>query len=90
MADQEASTILAEQRQRWTYKRHSGHGVGWSEYLLRRDWDGDGKADIAVIHYLSKTITVLRGKGDGTFKPNVDSTNGAMKRTTDGQGGLEW
>jgi hypothetical protein len=48
------------------------------EYLLRGDWDGDGKADIAVIHYLSKTITVLRGKGDGTFKPNVDSTNGAM------------
>lgn len=48
------------------------------EYLLRGDWDGDGKADIAVIHYTSKTITVLRGKGDGTFKPNVDSTNGVL------------
>ena len=32
------------------------------------DFNGDGKADLAVIDQYSDTVTVLRGNGDGTFE----------------------
>jgi hypothetical protein len=35
------------------------------------DFDGDGKLDIAVESQASDDLTVLPGKGDGTFKPFV-------------------
>lgn len=35
------------------------------------DINGDGKPDIVVANYGSKTVGVLLGKGDGTFQPAV-------------------
>src|SRR3989475_3517027 len=32
-----------------------------------QDFDGDGKTDIAVANNLSSDLSVLLGKGDGTF-----------------------
>jgi hypothetical protein len=35
------------------------------------NWNGDGKADIAVVNYLSNTMSILLGNGDGTFQTAV-------------------
>src|SRR5215467_13450791 len=33
------------------------------------DFNGDGRQDLAVANYLSNTVSVLLGNGDGTFQP---------------------
>jgi hypothetical protein len=43
------------------------------------DFNGDGKLDLAVTNYGSlsgKTVSILLGKGDGTFLPHVDYSTG--------------
>jgi hypothetical protein len=37
------------------------------------DFNGDGKADLAVANYVDNTVTVLLGNGDGTFTPAAGS-----------------
>jgi hypothetical protein len=36
------------------------------------DINGDNKPDIVTANYFGHSISVLLGKGDGTFKPKVD------------------
>ena len=36
---------------------------------MQRDLNGDGKRDIVVVNHDSNDISVLLGKGDGTFRP---------------------
>jgi hypothetical protein len=36
------------------------------------DFNGDGKADLAVANFEDGTVSVLLGNGDGTFQPHVD------------------
>jgi hypothetical protein len=40
------------------------------------DFNGDGKLDLAIANATSNTISVLLGKGDGTFAPKVDYATG--------------
>jgi hypothetical protein len=40
------------------------------------DFNGDGKADLAVVNQQSNTISVLLGNGDGTFQPKTDYATG--------------
>ncbi|HEV2350470.1 MAG TPA: FG-GAP-like repeat-containing protein [Terriglobia bacterium] len=37
------------------------------------DFNGDGKLDLAVANYWSDNVTILMGKGDGTFAPTGQS-----------------
>jgi hypothetical protein len=36
---------------------------------LSGDFNGDGTADVAVANFGSNTVSILLGKGDGTFQP---------------------
>ena len=36
------------------------------------DFNGDGKPDLAVANLIGDSMSVLLGKGDGTFQPHVD------------------
>ena len=36
------------------------------------DFNGDGKADLAVANCLSNNVSVLLGNGDGTFQAAVN------------------
>jgi len=40
--------------------------------IVSTDFNRDGKPDVAVANYDSANISVLLGKGDGTFKTHVD------------------
>jgi hypothetical protein len=41
------------------------------------DFNGDRKADLVVVNQASNTMSVLLGKGDGTFQPRTDYATGA-------------
>jgi hypothetical protein len=40
------------------------------------DFNGDGKADMAVTNFASSTLTILLGNGDGTFTPAASQATG--------------
>ncbi len=56
-----------------TFGSPQSYGTGgvapWS--LVVGDFNGDGKADVAVANEISGTVSVLLGNGDGTFQPAV-------------------
>jgi FG-GAP-like repeat/Abnormal spindle-like microcephaly-assoc'd, ASPM-SPD-2-Hydin len=58
-----------------TFKAHTDFGVGVTPMsLAEADFNGDGKLDLAVTNAnlgLGNTISVLTGKGDGTFNPQL-------------------
>src|SRR5207244_1520872 len=46
--------------------------VGRQPYTVAvGDFNGDGKLDLVVSNIKSNTVSVLLGKGDGTFRPAV-------------------
>jgi hypothetical protein len=58
-------------------------------YITKGDFDGDGKIDLAVGNWDGLNITVLLGKGDGTFKKstlNGDSSFGLLSADTNFDG----
>jgi hypothetical protein len=42
------------------------------------DFNGDGKADLAVVNEGSNTVSILLGNGDGSFRPKTDFATGAQ------------
>jgi hypothetical protein len=40
------------------------------------DFNGDGRADLAVVNQTANTVSVLLGNGDGTFGPKTDYATG--------------
>jgi YVTN family beta-propeller protein len=45
-------------------------------YVLTADFNGDGKADLAVVNSNSGTVSILLGNGDGTFSSGTPLTTG--------------
>jgi hypothetical protein len=53
-----------------TFTRLGSYAVGWSdEYLVYGDLDGDGHLDIVSANANSSDLSILWGRGDGTFEP---------------------
>ena len=50
-------------------------GVG-PESAIVADFNGDGKPDVAVVNGGADTVSILLGKGDGTFSPRMDFDTG--------------
>ena len=50
------------------------------------DFNGDGKADLAVANYDSDNVSVLLGNGDGTFQAAVNYAAGTSPRVGGGRG----
>ena len=61
-----------------TFQPHMDFGVGVTPMSLAiADFNGDGKPDLAVTNAnlgLGNTVSILTGKGNGTFNPHVDYT----------------
>lgn len=58
------------------------YGVGDKPYsLAAADFDKDGAADLVVPNQLSNDVSVLLGKGDGTFSAPANYRAGAAPRT---------
>jgi FG-GAP-like repeat/Bacterial Ig-like domain (group 3) len=45
--------------------------------LCTADFNGDGKADLAVTNQVSNNVSILLGNGDGTFHPPVNYATGS-------------
>ncbi len=55
------------------------YGTGSSPYSVAiEDFNGDGKADLAVANSGSNSVSILLGNGDGTFATKVDYTSSAF------------
>ena len=46
------------------------------EFMAMGDFNGDGKIDLAVPNYTDETVSILLGKGDGTFQAQVTYATG--------------
>lgn len=64
-----------------TFKPVVGLDVGENpSSLARADLDGDGKADLVVANFGSNSVSVLAGRGDGSFGPGRDFPAGTSPR----------
>ncbi|HSD01149.1 MAG TPA: VCBS repeat-containing protein, partial [Gaiellales bacterium] len=59
--------------------------------LVAADVNGDGKQDFVTADYYANRVSVLRGNGDGTFRPPVEYSTGrhpymVVARDLDGDG----
>jgi hypothetical protein len=68
-----------------TFQPHVDYAVGGPDggWLAADDFNGDGKLDLAVANGFGggppvPTVSILLGKGDGTFQPSVDYHTGAQ------------
>jgi hypothetical protein len=50
-------------------------------HLITADFNGDGKLDLAVTNFGSGSVSILLGRGDGTFGQKTDYPTGAGKHT---------
>src|SRR5439155_1302753 len=48
----------------------------WPTAIVVRDFNGDGKPDLAVTNGISRDVSVLLGSGDGTFQAGVRYPSG--------------
>ncbi len=59
------------------YRTGSGPGYG-GRSLVVGEFNGDGKADLAVANSSDNTVSVLLGNGDGTFQARLDYAVGSF------------
>ena len=58
-----------------SFRALSKFRYGWEEpagFILAADFNRDGKMDLVLVNDSSYDVSVMLGKGDGTFAPSVD------------------
>ncbi len=63
----------------WAAVNYGASSGPWS--VAAADFNGDGKADLAVANYGSDNVSVLLGNGDGAFQAAVDYSAGSDPRS---------
>jgi len=59
-------------------------GLATPQSLAAADVDGDGTMDLAVADFGYGTVRILKGKGDGTFVPDLEISSGISTATAVG------
>ncbi len=67
--------VLNQEGTQFTATASFSTGLG-PRSLALADFDGDGKTDVAVANETSRSISILLGKGDGTFGNQTDLSVG--------------
>jgi hypothetical protein len=58
---------------------HTDYAIGTNPYSVAvGDFNGDGNPDLAASNSGSNTVSILLGKGDGTFQSHVDYSTGSL------------
>ncbi len=69
-----AQTVVAKPASSFAGTNYNAGARPWC--LAVGDFNGDGKADLAVANYDGNTVSVLLGNGDGTFQTAVNYSAG--------------
>ena len=68
------TAALAQGKTVLSWPTRSSPATGFNPYAIATgDFNGDGIPDLAVTNYVSNTVTILLGKGDGTFTASAVS-----------------
>ena len=68
----DVTTILGDGRGQFAAKARNVSLGGISRSVAAGDFDGDGIPDLVTANFASSTVSILRGKGDGSVQPAVD------------------
>jgi hypothetical protein len=72
------ATVKASPSSLVSYRPQVTYATGAGPYsVASADLDGDGVADLVVANYTGNSVSVLLGRGDGTFRPQVAYATGA-------------
>lgn len=80
VADGAAGVFVLRGRGNGSFERPVNYPVGFDpEYVTAGDLDGDGITDLVTTNSFSNDLSLLFGRGDGTFRPEVRMRKGEQR-----------